>query len=95
MNYPNEPGYVVGSDTSKAAAESINALSMRGIALETIKRAGLHGMTSDELEATIGMRHQTASARIRELALGGNIFDSGQRRKTRSGRNAAVWLAAA
>lgn len=95
MNYPHEPGYVAGSDTSQAAAQSIDALSMRGIALEAIKRAGLHGMTSDELEATIGMRHQTASARIRELALGGNIFDSGQRRKTRSGRKAAVWLAAA
>ena len=68
---------------------------MRGIALKAIKLCGLHGMTCDELELKLGMRHQTASARVSELKRIGSIFDSGQRRATRSGRKAAVWLAAA
>ena len=92
-NYPNAPGFVAGSDTSEAAAASIDAGSMREIAYKAIQHSGLHGMTSDELEMTIGMRHQTASARIRELAMNGRVFDSGQRRQTRSGRKAVVWLA--
>lgn len=37
------------------------------------------------------MRHQTASARVRELVLAGLIEDTGKRRKTRSGRGARVY----
>lgn len=37
------------------------------------------------------MTHQSASPRFGELAALGMILDSGRRRKTRSGRNAAVW----
>jgi hypothetical protein len=39
------------------------------------------------------MSHQSCSARIRELAQAGSIRDSGRVRKTRSNRNAAVWVA--
>ncbi len=39
------------------------------------------------------MRHQTASARIRELAIAGRIVDSNIKRRTRSKRKAIVWEA--
>lgn len=40
------------------------------------------------------MRHQTASARIRELVQKGRVVDSTRRRPTRSGRLAIVWIEA-
>jgi hypothetical protein len=51
------------------------------------------GLTDDELEQATGWRHQTVSARRRELVLLGKVKDSGKRRPTRSGRSATVWEA--
>ena len=51
------------------------------------------GMTCDEVERWTGLSHQTASARVNELWMAGRLQDSGLRRKTRSGRNAAVYVA--
>lgn len=50
------------------------------------------GATCDEVEVALGLRHQTASARLRELVLKGAIKDSGARRLTRSKRKAAVYV---
>jgi hypothetical protein len=82
-----------GFETSCAAAESIQKYVPRlhPIILDEMRRAGSHGVTCDELEVTLGLRHQTASARLRELALGGRVVDSEHRRQTRSGRAAIVW----
>jgi len=55
--------------------------------------AGEDGLTCDEVELQLYLRHQTASARVRELAQKGHIKDSGERRATRSGRTAIVWVA--
>jgi DNA adenine methylase len=49
------------------------------------------GATCDEVEEALDLRHQTASARVNELCSDGKIVDSGERRKTRSGRAAIVW----
>jgi hypothetical protein len=49
-------------------------------------------MTCDEVEVICKLRHQTASARIRELFVQSRIKDSGQRRLTRSNRTAIVWV---
>jgi len=54
-----------------------------------------NGLTDEEIEHTLNLKHQTASARRRELVLGGLIHDSGQTRKTTSGREATVWRAGA
>jgi hypothetical protein len=80
------------SPTSVAAAESIkpDANRLRMVVLSAIRDAP-DGLTCDECEVLTGLRHQTCSARFRELALGGRIVDTGQTRKTRSGRAAAVW----
>jgi predicted transcriptional regulator len=49
--------------------------------------------TCDEVEERMALRHQTASARVHELARAGLIEPDGERR-TRSGRRATVWKAA-
>jgi hypothetical protein len=92
-SYGGNPPFVSGSDTSEAAAESIKPSSstLRFKVLTFIKEAGLQGATDDEVEVALDLRHQTASARRRELVLSGHIRDSGSRRPTRSGRGATVW----
>jgi DNA adenine methylase len=82
------------SDTSLAAASAVagTAEQMRGRALVEIRSRGVAGATCDEVEVALEMKHQTASARLRELALEGEIADSGERRRTRSGCKAAVWV---
>jgi hypothetical protein len=50
------------------------------------------GSTSDEAVYALDMLHQTVSARFAELKALGRIVPSGERRKTRSGRNAAVFI---
>ena len=78
--------------------------SMQGLTLslreKILRLIEAHPMTGDEVEVVTGLRHQTASARIYELKGGSErnpvpprIFDSGERRKTRSGRRAIVWTA--
>jgi len=45
-----------------------------------------------EIEKETGLKHQTASARIRGLVLEGRLVDSGEKRPTESGRcKAIVW----
>jgi predicted transcriptional regulator len=56
-----------------------------------IKASGRDGMTDDEIEVALGLRHQTASARRRELELMGRVFRVGTR-ATRSGRQAGVYV---
>jgi hypothetical protein len=94
--YPEAPGFVRGSDTSKAAADTIQpdtARQKREI-LDFIGRFPTTGATCDEVEWGLGIRHQTASARISELKAAGRIIDSGARRPTASGRKAAVYVIA-
>ena len=88
--------FVQGSATSQAAAESMEgvASSMQERVRLFIAEAGEHGATDDEIEAALGLRHQTASARRRELVLKEIIKDSGRVRKTRSNRKATVWVSA-
>lgn len=84
--------FVQGSDTSQAAAVSMrgSARIIREQICDTIST--MDGCTCDEVELLLDLRHQTASARITELRDEGLIEDSGNRRKTRSGRDAAVWV---
>jgi len=94
--YNGRPPYVAGSDTSEAAADSIigDRARMQTMVYECIGATGIHGATDDEVEAMTGLRHQTASARRRELVQKGRVVDTGMRRKTRSGRPATVWRVA-
>jgi hypothetical protein len=94
--YPSRPGYVRGSDTSHDAADSLeeSLLSrLRAQIFALIDVRGERGATCDEIEVALDLRHQTASARVRELALGELIFFTGERRLTRSKRRARVYYA--
>ena len=80
--------------TSKAAAESIVPVlgRLQAMILAHYQREKYRGATCDEVEAALGLKHQTCSARIRELRDKGLLVDSGYQRKTRSGRKAAVMV---
>jgi hypothetical protein len=88
------PPYARGSDTSHDAAKSMasHAGTIRGRVLEYIRTFCDNGATCDQCELDLGLSHQTTSARINELRNLALIVDSGKRRKTRSGRNAVVWI---
>ncbi len=60
-----------------------------------VRGRGERGATSDEIEVELGLPHQTVSARITEAKASGALVLSGARRLTRSGRRAAVLVAAA
>lgn len=87
--------YAQGSDTSLAAAVSMkrSAASIREDILQIVKVAGREGVTCDETETMMCLSHQTVSARFTELKRDELVFDSGQRRLTRSAREAAVYVA--
>lgn len=91
-----KPKFAAGSDTSEEAAESMaeHAPGLEAKVLAAIVVFGMAGATTDELEAALKMTHQTCSARVNGLAERGAIADSGERRKTRSGRRATVYVAA-
>lgn len=90
--YGGVPPHARASDTSRAAAESVvkDVTRLRRAVLDAIGTEP-DGLTCDQVEERLGIRHQTASARVRELAQLGLIIDTGERRKTRSGRSAAIW----
>lgn len=92
--YNGEPPFVAESSTSKAAADEMKptAGTLRSRVLEYVLKHG--DATDDEIEQGLDLRHQTASARRRELVLGGQLVDTGRRRQTRSGRSATVWAPA-
>jgi hypothetical protein len=83
---PSEAG------TSAQAFKSIDdrRARMRTEVMKEIMNQGTHGSTTYEIEQSLDMLHQTASARVYELTGQGRIVDSGVRRKTGSGRNAIV-----
>lgn len=57
--------------------------------LRHILQQGPH--TCEQIETALGMKHQTVSARIRDLVRENYLIDSGEKRKTSSGRNAILW----
>ena len=86
--------YVAGSDTSRDAAASVapHLTRLEAVVYEHIVRQGADGSTCDEAEVATDLAHQTCSARVRGLVQKGLIIDSGDRRPTRSGRGARVYV---
>lgn len=60
--------------------------------LAAVARAGERGMTDEELQDALHLNPSTERPRRVELVEGGWVEDSGRRRRTRSGRAAAVWM---
>jgi hypothetical protein len=92
--YGGMPPFAKMSDTSREAALSMagKAGSVRRKVYECI--ANSRGLTDEEMEARLGMKHQTATARRCELVQLKLVEDSGERRVASSGRKQAVWQAA-
>lgn len=90
--YPQSPGFVRGSDTSEAAAKSLNPKTLSELEARICRyvAAHFHGVTSEEIQIALGLTHQNCSARTTELVLKGRLVDSGERRRTSSGRAARV-----
>lgn len=86
-----------GNAESAEANDSIAAVkpTLRKRVVEYVRSRGTDGATSDEIEVALGMRHQTASARITEAKQLGLLEKTGTRRPTRSGHSAAVLVAVA
>lgn len=95
MNAPHN-----GTETSEEAAESIQNLlgGLQKTVHQILKDCPL-GLTCDEIEQRLNLRHQTASARLNDLQkLGLAIVRIDPKtkkpfsRKTRSGRNARIYF---
>ena len=83
------------SDTSVAAAEAIKpkAASLREQVYQHIlKKSDWDGVTDEEISENLEISGNTIRPRRVELVAEGRVVDSGMRRKTRSGRMAAVWV---
>ena len=93
---PDEAGAAQGSGTSAIAARMLAGKlgELQQKVLDCIRACGEEGATDDEIEKILGMRHQTASARRRELVLGEVIIDSGRTRINASKRPGTVWVVA-
>ena len=81
----------VESDTSAAAAATIDTNRLARLEARVFEVLARRPQTCDAVELTTGLSHQTVSARIRGLVQRRRIVDSGQRALTRSGRQATVW----
>jgi hypothetical protein len=80
--------------TSKEAAAAIEP-HMGRLEAEVFDTLKIRGpLACHEIEHITQLAHTTVSARLRGLALKNRVVDSGERRKTPSGRNAIVWRAA-
>ena len=78
-------------ETSKAIVDKIRTGSLQDRLLTQFRWSAL-GWTDDELEQRTGRSHQSVSATRNTLMRKGYVVDSGNRRKTRSGNDAIVWV---
>ncbi len=76
-------------ETSREAFLSLDTKIIDGRVLGEIMP---DGATCDEVEVSLGGRHQTISSAVNRIMKSGLVKDSGIRRKTRSGRKAIVWV---
>lgn len=90
------PKYIRGSETSRAAVEQLtNPNTKRAAVLRFIESRGRVGATDDEIQIGLGMSPSTERPRRIELFEARRICRTGNVRRTRTGRLAAVYMAAA
>ncbi len=93
--YPNAPGFERGSETSKAAAESVEhtAASLREKVFDLICQYPGRGLTDFEIQALSG-HLATVRPRRCELSAAGRIIPNGLKRLSPSGREAKAYVQA-
>lgn len=77
--------------TSIDAYHSVDHKTIRQLLLSILNDRPC-GLTCDQLETITRRSHQTVSASLHAIRKKGLIEDSGERRPTRSGRQAIVWV---
>lgn len=93
IDWVENPPYAKGSETSREAAESLtNTETLRALVLSAIRLRNGRGATDQELQEVLNLPPNVETPRRWELVNMGLVRDSGNRRKTRSGRNATVWI---
>lgn len=83
--------YVPGSSTSERAAEAIEPFmtAQRWKVLTTFRQFGL--LTDEDVAGITGLSASSVRPRRGELVELGYVIDSGEERKTKSGRAAVLW----
>lgn len=86
-------GFQPHSDTSREAAREIRptAENLRWAVLTFLESRGSQGATDEEIQEALAMPGSTERPRRVELQQANRCHDSGEVRKTRSGRSAVVW----
>lgn len=97
--YPATAGHVFGSNTSKAAADSMRPKmgALHEITLRAFREAGEAGLTDEQLDRDWCVRAnyaKTLRPRRIELTAQGYLKDTGRTSPTTSGRQAKVWVLA-
>lgn len=90
--YPHTAGYRL-TDTSYAAAQAIDAPTLRSKVLDVLARVG--PLTADQCSVALSIDKLSIRPRLTELKALGKVIDSGQRRPNSSGKRAIVWRLAA
>lgn len=92
MTYPDTPGFQSHSETSREAAEHVNSGSQRERIVAILDQEGFSGMTADEISSKLKITNGTIAARMRELELSNAVIKTSQKRHTRSGVNAFIYV---
>lgn len=91
--YKGHPPHVQQYTSFEAASKiKDKALNLREVVFHFIASRGMNGATDEEMQEGLEMNPSTQRPRRRELALKHRIVDGGERRLTRSGRRAIVWI---
>lgn len=92
--YPDEPGHVKGSATSKAAAESIKP-KRKTLCDKILNHIVMSpfGLTSTNVVEITDIAINSVTARLRELQLSGAIREFGTRQCPNSGRHKNIYVA--
>lgn len=67
-------------------------MTIRDRIINAMAAVGAVGMTYDEVETVLGLMHNAGSPRFGDLVRSGILVANGMRRKTRTGRSAAVYV---
>lgn len=91
-HYPIDAGFK-RTDTSREAAQRIDAGTLRAKVLDAIRAHG--PLTADEAAERLRLDKLSIRPRLSELRAHGKVADTGERRSNASGRRAIVWRLAA